>query len=307
MTVLLVGQGGSPEFELLAEAIEDRGADPVTWDTTDWPSDLPVTYDLGSDSVTVDDEFPVEEVTGVFALDQQIFDVRLSRFADEVEERGAGHMFFKLSQWRSVFNSAIALFERHGATVFSPPRTQHYHDSKPLQMAQFAKADVSVPDTTFTTDAERVREFVTEHGEVVYKPVVTGAAPNRLSADDLEDAPLDRLASAPVQFQEYVPGDDHRVFFLDGEVIGASRYVTDDWTFKTSPTETAESVDLPAEARRDVERAAEVSPLRFGAADLRMSGDSHALLEVNPGPRFAFHDVEGATDVAGVLAESLVK
>jgi len=98
-----------------------------------------------------------------------------------------------------------------------------------------------------------------------------------------------------------------RAFFLDGEVVGASRYVTDEWTFKTeSRIDDAESVDLREEVRRDVERAAEVSPIRFGAADLRVSDETHALLEVNPGPRFAFHDLYGATDIAGVLADALV-
>jgi glutathione synthase/RimK-type ligase-like ATP-grasp enzyme len=98
-----------------------------------------------------------------------------------------------------------------------------------------------------------------------------------------------------------------RAFFLDGEVVGASRYVTDEWSFKTEgDVEEAEAVDLRDEVCRDVERAARVSPVRFGAADLRVTDDTHALLEVNPGPRFAFHDLHGATDVASVLAEALL-
>jgi len=307
MTVVLIGEGDYKEFELLAEAIENRGGNPVVWDTTDWPSDVPVTYDVGSETVTVDREFHVGEVTGVFPWVHHVFHPSLSRFADEFEEEGTRNLFMKVDQWRGVFRSLLPLFEEHGATVFYPPGTQHYDEWKPLQLEQFVAAGVSIPDTVFTSDPDRVREFVTEHGEVVYKPVVEEAWPERLSADDLDEAPLERLSNAPVQFQEYVPGEDVRAFFLDGEVVGASRYVTDEWSFKTEgDVEEAEAVDLRDEVCRDVERAARVSPVRFGAADLRVTDDTHALLEVNPGPRFAFHDLHGATDVASVLAEALL-
>lgn len=308
MTVVLIGDASYREFELLAAAVEDRDEEAVVWDTRDWPGDAPVTFDLGSETVTVDDEFHVEDVSAVFPWPHQLFEVLQSRFADELSEKGAWHTFVKLDQWRGVFSSLLALFDRHGATVFYPPWTHHYHDSKPLQVAQLANAGVNVPETVFTTDPDRARAFVEEHGEVVYKPVAEGARPSRLSVEDLEQAPLERLSSAPVQFQAYVPGDDVRVFFLDGEVRGASRYVTDDWTIKSDvPTEDAEPVDLREPVRRDVERAAEVSPLSFGAADVRLSPDDHAVLEVNPGPRFAFHDLAGATEIADVLAARLVE
>jgi hypothetical protein len=307
MTVVLIGEADYKEFELLSDAIEDRGGDPVMWDTTDWPSDVPVTYDVGSETVTVDSEFDVEEVTAVFPWVHHIFHPSQTRFAEDFEEQGTMNLFMKVDQWRGVFRSLIALFDHHGATVFYPPGDQYYDDWKPLQLEQFAAEDVSVPDTVFTTDPDRVREFVTEHGEVVSKPVASSASPERLSESDLEDAPLDRLSNAPVQFQEYVSGDDVRAFFLDGEVVGASRYDVDEWTYKSAGrVDDAESVDLRDEVRRDVERAAQVSPIRFGAVDLRVTDDEHALLEANPGPRFAFHDLNGATDVAGVLADALV-
>lgn len=308
MTVVLVAEGGTEEFGLLSEAIERRGGDPVLWDTTDWPSEVPLTYDVGSESVAVEREFRVEEVTGAFPWADHIFRPFQSRFVDQFDTHGVEHLSFKLDQWRGVFNSILARFEHQGATVFYPPWSQYYHDTKPLQLAQFESVGVSVPDTLFSTDPSGVREFVAEHGEVVYKPIVGGTRPSRLSEAELDEVPLEQLSNAPVQFQEYVPGDDVRVFFLDGEVVGASRYVTDDWSFKTEgPTEDAERVDLRMEVREDLKRAARVSPMRFGAADLRISGETHALLEVNPYPRFAFHDRNGATDIAGVLAEHLVK
>ena len=308
MTSILIGEGGYREFELLSEAIEKRGGEPVMWDVTDWPSDVPVTYDIGRGTVTVEREFQFEEVSGVFPWTHQLFHMLSSRFADEFESKGTMGLFFKLDQWRGVFSSLLAQFERHGAAVFYPPWAQDYDELKPLQLEQFALEGVSVPETVFTTDPDRVREFVRAHGEVVYKPVALSTRPRRLSADDLGEAPLERLSNAPVQFQEFVPGDDVRAFFLDGEVVGASRYVTDEWTMKSAAEiDDAESVALREEVRRDVERVARISPMRFGAADLRITDETHALLEVNPCPRFAFHDLNGATEVADVLADCLVE
>ena len=302
-----MGETRYKEFELLTDAVEERGGEPVVWDMTDWPSDVPVTFDVGSDTFTVDREFDVDEVTGVFPWVHHVFHPSLTRFADDFETKGTKNLFMQVDQWRGVFRSLLALLDDHGATVFSPPGSQYYDEWKPLQVEQFANEGVSVPDTLFTTDPDRAREFVAGHGEVVFKPIVEDALPRRLSEADLDDAPLERLSNAPVQFQEYVPGDDVRAFFLDGEVVGASRYVTDEWTFKCEgPVDDAESVDLRDEVRRDVERVARIAPMRFGAADLRLTDETHAILEVNPGPRFAFHDIYGATDVADVLADELV-
>ena len=307
MAVVLIGEGGRKEFDLLTEAIEDRGQDVVMWDMTDWPADIPLTFDVGSKSITVNSEFCIDEITGVFPWVHHIFHPSLPRFADDFATDGTRAVFMKTGQWRGVFRSLLGLFENHDATVFYPPGSRQSDGWKPLQLELFMKKDISIPDTVFTTDPERVREFVTEHSEVVYKPVVEAAWPERLSKSDLDKVPLERLSNAPVQFQEYIPGDDIRAFFLDGKVVGASRYVTDKWTFKTENwAEDAESVDLRDEVRQDVERAADVSSMRFGAADLRVTDEAHALLETNPGPRFALHDLYGDTNIASVLADALV-
>lgn len=307
MTTILIGDGDYEEFQLLSAAIEERGGDPVVWDMTDWPSDIPVTYDLGGETVTVGDEYQLDEVTGVFPCPHQIFRLYLTRFAEEFDDHDVTRLWFQVGQWRGIFSSLISIFERHGATVFYPPGSQFYDESKPLQLEQFARDGVTVPETVFATDPDRAREFVREHEDVVCKAVAWGGPPERLTVADLEDAPLERLGNAPVQFQAYHPGDDVRAFFLDGEIVAASRYVTDGWSVKADdPIDDAVRMDLRAEVRTDIERVARLSPMRFGAADLRVSENSHVVLEVNPCPRFAFHDHNGATDIAGRLADQLV-
>lgn len=308
MTVVLIGAANRREFDLLADAVADRGAEAAVWDTRDWPSERPVTYDVGAGTVTVEETYDVTDVTGVFLWAHQLFRPGLPRFNDEIAEHGLRGTVVRLDSWRGVFNSLLPVFERNGATVFTRPRAQHYHDTKPAQVSRFVRDDVPVPATVFTTDPDHARAFVERHGEVVYKPVSGGAEPTRLTAENVTDAQLETLANAPVQFQEYVPGDDVRVYFLDDEVIAASEYVTDEWSHKAvdgDPAD-ADTVTLSAAARTAVERAAAGSPLRFGAADMRVSDDSFALLELNPGPRFAFHDVVGETDVAGAIADVLV-
>ena len=97
--------------------------------------------------------------------------------------------------------------------------------------------------------------------------------------------------------------------FVGGSVLAIAR-VSDPISSGTSKTfetlEGAEPVDLRKKVRDDIERAAVNSPLRFGAADVRLTADRHAVLEVNPSPRFAHHEEHGTTDITDRLADRLV-
>ena len=66
-----------------------------------------------------------------------------------------------------------------------------------------------------------MKAFAALHGRIAYKPVAGGAATRELTATDLDEARLSALAGAPVTFQELLPGEDLRVFVLDGEVVAS--------------------------------------------------------------------------------------
>ena len=97
-----------------------------------------------------------------------------------------------------------------------------FHRSKPAADQQLDLAGVPVPSGLVSTDADEVRRFADEVGEVVYKPVAGGGACWALDPAELDD-PLTRrrLSRSPVLFQERVRGRDVRIYTVDGEVADA--------------------------------------------------------------------------------------
>ena len=86
------------------------------------------------------------------------------------------------------------------------------------------------PPTLITRDDAAIRDFRTEHGDIILKPLYGngGAGVFRVAADDANfNALLELFAQAfaePVIAQKYLPAvrkGDKRIILLDGEAVGA--------------------------------------------------------------------------------------
>jgi glutathione synthase/RimK-type ligase-like ATP-grasp enzyme len=177
---------------------------------------------------------------------------------------------------------------------------------KPLQLAEFADADLPIPATCSTNDPDAVRAFLDRVGDAVYKPVSGGGHARAIDADSLDDDRLQRLSNSPVQFQERLDGDNLRLYVVDGDVVAAGRIVSDELDYRMGEHE-VERVDPRAEIVETAVDAADVLDLPFAGVDIIDEGDRFALLEVNPSPMFATFDELAGTDVAGPLADLLLQ
>lgn len=307
MAVVLIGYGDIPEFEYLTEEIEDSGGETIIWDLKQWPGETPVTYEIGTDEQTVESVFSFDSVDGIFLYRNYLFKPLEGRFHEKFQNQDIRQAYVQLKEWRSIFDSFLPKAEAEGANVIAPPRMWHWHFSKPAQLKRFRKAGVPVPPTVFTNEPETVRDFVDEHQEVVYKPITYSADPQRIESDDLDEQSLEKLAAAPVQFQAYAPGDDVRVYTLEEEVIGASKFRTEGWSFRDSKVLGAEEVDLDPRVVEQIERVAEDAPVSFSAVDIRLDGDEFNVLESAPHPRFSFHEAFGSVNVSTELAQYLME
>jgi len=88
-------------------------------------------------------------------------------------------------------------------------------------------------------------------------------------------------------------------------------YDEDAISFKSSEVDYAdlESIRLSPgpEVREAVVRAAELTPSAYAAVDVRLAADGEfKVLESNTPGRFAAHDLAGATNIGGHIAEYLV-
>lgn len=313
MAVLILNAGDQKETELLTDAVKDIGHEAITCDLTQWPGEAPLTIHAGSDETVFGSEFRYEDVTGAYVNCHRMFRPFEPTFRDQLKEDFMPALN-QLEEYRGMFEGLCRILEQHGVDLLPKLENQRWQDQKPGQLHYFKTLDLPVPDTLFTNDRNEVKAFYEAHDRVIFKAVTRGGTPHEMTDEDVTPERLDNLATAPVQFQEYVEGEDLRVYVLEGEVIGATHYASDteNFSFKIDQQEgqevSIEPVTISDDIVDTVTRATEKSGLRYGAVDVRRQSDgTFALLELNEAPKFAAADLDADQDVAGSLAEYLVE
>lgn len=84
------------------------------------------------------------------------------------------------------------------------------NNHKPYQTNQIRKSGFAVPETVVTTDPNAVLDFWQRHGAVIYKSN-SGVRSIVARLPDMHRERLGNVAWCPTQFQQYIPGVDHRV------------------------------------------------------------------------------------------------
>jgi glutathione synthase/RimK-type ligase-like ATP-grasp enzyme len=162
-----------------------------------------------------------------------------------------------------------------------------------------------VPRTLWSNDPDEVARF-SRQGPVIYKPVSGGARTRKLTVADLQPERLAKLSAAPVTFQELLPGDDVRVYVIDGRIRARLRIITQEIDFRQAE-ESIERIELPAEVDAQCIRAAKILGLRYTGMDLKADCDGkYHILELNPSAMFLGFDRMAGTDVCGDLANALL-
>jgi glutathione synthase/RimK-type ligase-like ATP-grasp enzyme len=177
------------------------------------------------------------------------------------------------------------------ALVLNRPAAMATNTSKPYQATLIRDCGFPVPETLITTDPEAVREFRDRHGEVIYKSISsTRSVVSRVGPEQMSR--LDDLHWCPTQFQEYVPGIDHRVHVIGEEVFACEILSNADDFRYASPQEGATEMrarELPADCVARCRALAAHLELPFAGIDLRLTPDGEwYCFEVNPAPGFTF-------------------
>ena len=307
MQVLLIGIGGAAELDLLMDAIETRGHNPILIDVHDWPGDSRLTLTPGSDTAFFGEEIDLSDVSGVYIVPHHLFHPFESRIRDRLLADFDAALN-QVREYRAMFEGLSGILECSSANVVTPLRNHYFQDRKPKQLEMLSQAGLPVPDTVFTTDPDVVRSFVETHDRVVYKPVTRGGNPHSLTEDDLTSDRLAQLKTAPVQFQAFAPGDDVRVFVLDDEVIGAMKYECEAFSFKLDDNSSirCESVQISDSITESLVQATNQVGLTFAGIDIRLqpNGEYH-LIELNEVPKFGAAEKETSLPISSSLADYL--
>lgn len=195
------------------------------------------------------------------------------------------------------------------ARVVNPFSAMASNSSKPYQLALIAKSGFATPDTFVSTDAQAVKAFWREHGEIVYKSVSgVRSVVSRLKPQDADR--LDRLRWCPTQFQQYVAGRDYRVHVV-GEEVFATEILSDadDYRYAesqgTTPAE-LRGYALPADCAARCRHLAHSLGLPVAGVDLRRTPQGEWFcFEVNPSPAFSYYEAATDQPISGAIAALL--
>ncbi len=297
--VVIIGPTADAHAAGIADRLRAMGTPVVALDATLFPGSLRITLGEQLDAISIDGAAlrPASVYVRNLGLSIITAEPDPSVTADDLRRNAL------INRERAdMIMGLVHRWNEAGVPFYNSPG-QH-RVTKPFQLGLLQAAGLPVPATCWTNDPAEVRRFA--HGRrIAYKPVSGGAATRELTAADLTDERLDTLAASPVTFQELLPGEDIRVYVLDGEIVTAIRIDTKALDFRQNE-DGCEAITLPAEVQAQCVRAAEVIGLRFTGLDIKR--DAHGtlrFLELNPSPMFLGFDARAGTDIAGRFAARL--
>lgn len=299
MLILLWGLGTERPFEVMYEELERQGLPVLLVDQRDVAEtevELIVGAELSGHIRTPTHDVDLREVTAAYVRPCD------SRLLPSVARAGQGSEL-----WRHATTIAELLatwVELTPALVVNRFSSMGSNGSKPYQLEIIRAHGFYVPDTLVTTDAEAVRDFRERHGEIIYKSVSSvRSIVSRLGPERR----LDDLVFCPTQFQQYVPGTDHRVHVVGCEIFPCEILcVATDYRYPGDDEVELRACRLPPEIEERCFRLASAMNLPVAGIDLRRTPEGEWFcLEVNPSPAYSYYQAHAGLPISAAIARLL--
>jgi glutathione synthase/RimK-type ligase-like ATP-grasp enzyme len=243
------------------------------------------------------------DLAAVSAVYVRNYDSRTLEFAPE-----AGDIEAARRHAVAVDDVVTAWLEVAPAFVVNPFSAMASNSSKPYQLSLIRAAGFATPDTLLTTDAAAVAQFRARHGELIYKSISgVRSIVSRFTAEHAER--LTDLRWCPTQFQQHIPGRDHRVHTV-GDDIFACEIVSeaDDYRYGARQGHAVElrACELPADCAERCWKLARALALPVAGIDLRRTPDGEWFcFEANPSPAFSYYESATGQPIADAIAALL--
>jgi glutathione synthase/RimK-type ligase-like ATP-grasp enzyme len=302
--ILLWGIAQDRPLALVRAALARRG-EAVFWlDQKEAPRtqvELRVAADVGG-AIRVGDEHC--DLAAVSAVYVRNYDSRTLEF-----EPDAGDLDAVRRHAVDVDDVVTTWLDVAPAFVVNPFSAMASNNSKPFQLSLIRAAGFATPDTLLTTDAAAVARFRERHGELIYKSISgVRSIVSRFTAEHAER--LADLRWCPTQFQQHIPGRDHRVHTV-GDDIFACEIVSaaDDYRYGARQGHEVElrACALPPDCAERCLRLARSLKLPVAGIDLRRTPDGEWFcFEANPSPAFSYYESSTGQPIADAIAALLV-
>jgi glutathione synthase/RimK-type ligase-like ATP-grasp enzyme len=302
-TIVIVGSLEDDHARAVHEGVLQRGHQPFVLDAQRFPEDLPIALGHAMESIEIDGR-RIGRPAAAYVRSLYQSPAGFGVDADEAMKEDWRRTTLAFRERSTLLSSILLRWEAAGTALYNSVSVGN-NITKPYQLALLQAAGLPVPETLWTNDPAAVRRFCSEQPRI-YKPVAGGAATRKVEPRDLTDERLARLAGAPVCFQELLPGDDVRVYVIDGRVVCALRILTDAIDFRQHE-QRIDAITLDPEVARQCVRAAEVIGLRYTGLDIKADREGrYKFLELNPSAMFLGFEARAGVDIRGPLCDALV-
>jgi predicted ATP-grasp superfamily ATP-dependent carboligase len=246
-------------------------------------------------------DYALEEIDGVY---MRLMDDRLLPELRDLEPRSRLR-----TQCRSLHDALSRWTEIAPARVVNRAGAMASNSSKPFQAQLIRRYGFEIPETLITNDPDLALEFRERHRRVIYKSI-SGV---RSIVQTFEDRDVERLQAlrwCPVQFQEFVEGDNVRVHVI-GESVFPTLVVSEATDYRYAGQQVGQAAELrTAELKDEVaEKCVQLAQglgLAFAGIDLKVTADGHVFcFEVNPSPGFSYYEANTGQPIARAVAEYL--
>lgn len=301
MAILILGAPDEDHAAHLFQALSERQADPVYFDTRNFPAQLKLSYSpaypfTGSLKTPEGKTLSFEAIRAVYW--RTYMGIQTSGEESPYAEEMAG---------REIQSALSSWMRNLDCRWVNPIHAIEMHRSKAHQTHLLNMAGIRTPRTLISNDPEAVTAFCeAEQMNVIYKPVSGGAHTQKITCDDLTPERLKELSKAPVQFQECIDGTDIRVYLL-GEQLFAAEIQSQTLDFRDDPTAPIIPISLPEQVQEDCRTLAELFGLCFTGIDIRRTPTGeYVFLEGNPSPMFIYFEKVTEYPITQSLVELLL-
>lgn len=302
--IVIVGALEDPHAHAVYQGVRARGHEAVVLDAQQFPQQLPISLGHEPDDIRIDGR-PLGRPAAVYVRSLYQHPAGYGVDAEHAMRENWRRTLLAFRERSTLLSAILLRWEQLGCPLYNPPTVNMNNITKPYQLALLRAAGLPVPETLWTNDPAAVKRFCADR-EAIFKPVAGGAATRKVKPEDLSDERLAKLAGAPVCFQELLPGDDIRVYVIDGRVVCALRIITDAIDFRQNE-QRIEAIELDPELAGICVRAAEVIGLPYTGMDIKADRSGRAkILELNPSAMFLGFEQRAGVDIGGPLCDALV-
>lgn len=301
--IVLVGSPKDEHIDAIAGWLRKHDHEPLLFDALRFPHELHVSLGATPDAIEIDG-VQLHRPAAVYL--RSIYQDPVA-FGVDAQQEMDGDWRRTLMAYReraALLSAVLQRWEAAGVPMYNSPSSLA-SINKPYQLSILARAGLPVPTTLWSNDPARVRAFCSDR-EAVYKPVAGGSVTRKVEPRDLGDERLATLVGAPVCFQELLPGDDVRVYVIDGRVAAALRIETEALDFRANEQRIVPIELDAADAQVCVDATAALG-LSWTGMDIK--GDRHGryrILELNSSPMFLGFDAMAGSDVLSAIGGALL-